>query len=178
MSTMDSQLVRRNRLCCVPAGRACVGSPTCAAQIARASSMKAVARRRPGRGVGDEFVVAAAEVLDEGLARGDHGSRPEAFQAAHRTWPGLQPTMVGFDPIVGVLLGDVCCGRGQFIENPQVCAGSVGGHLDRRRPADQRGRRTGRVAAVSRCSHSSTSMTCPYWSTARYKYRHRPATLT
>ena len=35
-----------------------------------------------------------------------------------------------------------------------------------------------RAAAVSRCSDSSTSMTCPYWSTARYRYRHRPATLT
>jgi hypothetical protein len=35
-----------------------------------------------------------------------------------------------------------------------------------------------RTAAVSRCWDSSTSMTCPYWSTARYRYGHRPATLT
>ena len=71
-------------LCCVPAGRACVGSSRCAAQIARASSVKAVARRRRRRGVGGEFVVAAAEVLDEGMAGGDHGGRPDAFESAHR----------------------------------------------------------------------------------------------
>jgi hypothetical protein len=35
-----------------------------------------------------------------------------------------------------------------------------------------------RAAAVSRCSDSRTSMTCPYWSTARYSYVQRPATLT
>jgi hypothetical protein len=35
-----------------------------------------------------------------------------------------------------------------------------------------------RAAAVSGCSDSSTSMTCPYWSTARYRERHRPAILT
>jgi hypothetical protein len=41
-------LTARGRLCCVPVGRACVGSPRCVAQIARVSSVKAVARRRCG----------------------------------------------------------------------------------------------------------------------------------
>jgi hypothetical protein len=45
--------------------------------------------------------------------------------------------VIGFDPIVAVLLGDVCCGRGQFIQHPQVRAGFVGGHLDRRRGPDE-----------------------------------------
>ena len=34
------------------------------------------------------------------------------------------------------------------------------------------------LAQLSRSSDNSTSMTCPNWSTARYGYRHHPATLT
>jgi hypothetical protein len=35
-----------------------------------------------------------------------------------------------------------------------------------------------RAAARSRRADSSTSMTWPCWSIARYRYVHRPATLT
>ncbi len=35
-----------------------------------------------------------------------------------------------------------------------------------------------RVAALSRRVDANTSMTCPNWSTARYRYTHRPATRT
>ena len=42
-----------------------------------------------------EFVVATAEVLDEGGTGGDHGGGPEAFQSAHRPQAGLQPAMIG-----------------------------------------------------------------------------------
>jgi hypothetical protein len=46
--------------------------------------------------------------------------------------------MISFDGIIGVLLGDVRRGRDQFVDHPQVRAGLVGGHLDRRRAIPQR----------------------------------------
>ena len=97
--------------------------------------------RSPGEGVagvGGEFVVATAEVLYERMARGDTGRRPELFQPAHRAQPSLQPAMISFNTIIGVLLGHVGRGRNQFVDHPQVRAGPVGGHLDRRRPLRQR----------------------------------------
>jgi hypothetical protein len=36
-------------------------------------------------GVGAEFVVAAVEVLDEGVPSADYPGRVESFQAAHRS---------------------------------------------------------------------------------------------
>jgi hypothetical protein len=62
--------------------------------------------------------VAAAEVLDEGVSGGDHRCRSEVFEAAHRAEPGLQPAVVGFDVVVGVLLGYMQGVRGEFIEDP------------------------------------------------------------
>jgi hypothetical protein len=45
--------------------------------------------------------------------------------------------VIGFDPVVAVLLGDVRGGRDQFVQHPRVRAGLVGGHLDRRRAVPQ-----------------------------------------
>src|SRR5829696_4175643 len=59
------------------------------------------------RNVGGEFVVAAAEVLHEGMAGCESCRRAEAFQSAHGPQPGLQSAVIGFDPVVAVLLGDV-----------------------------------------------------------------------
>jgi hypothetical protein len=42
-----------------------------------------------------EFVVAAAEVLDEGVPGTDHSCRAGSFQAAHRPQQGLQALMSG-----------------------------------------------------------------------------------
>ena len=58
-----------------------------------------------GRDFGGEFVVAAAEVLDERMTSGDSCGGAEAFESAHRPQPGLQPTMIGPDAVVAVLLG-------------------------------------------------------------------------
>ena len=54
-----------------------------------------------------EYVVAAAEILDERVASSDHSCRTESFEAAHRPEPSLQAAMVGFYKAVGVLLGDM-----------------------------------------------------------------------
>jgi hypothetical protein len=39
--------------------------------------------------VDPEFVVAAAEILDEGVPGADHSRGAEPFQATHGPWPGL-----------------------------------------------------------------------------------------
>ena len=65
-----------------------------------------------GGDVGGEFVVAAAEVLDERVPGGSDPRGPEAFQPAHRPQPGLQPAMIGFDGVVGVRSLDVCSAEG------------------------------------------------------------------
>jgi hypothetical protein len=45
--------------------------------------------------------------------------------------------MIGFDPVVRVLLGDVRGRPDQFVQHPQVRTNPVGGHLDWRRPVPQ-----------------------------------------
>ena len=64
--------------------------------------------------VGGEFVVAAAEVLHERKAGGYSFRGLEAFESAHWPQPRLQATMIGFDPIVAVLLSRVRRGRVEF----------------------------------------------------------------
>lgn len=51
-----------------------------------------------------EFVVAATEVLHERMPDTDHPCRAELFQAAHRSQPGLQTPVIGFDGIIPVLV--------------------------------------------------------------------------
>ena len=58
-----------------------------------------------------ELVVAAAEVLDEGVPSDHHARRSIGLQPPHRSEPGLQPAVVAFDPVVLVLAGVVQRGR-------------------------------------------------------------------
>jgi hypothetical protein len=53
--------------------------------------------------VGGEFIVAAAQILDERVPGGDDPCGPAAFQAARRPQPGLQPSMIGLDRVIRVL---------------------------------------------------------------------------
>ena len=50
--------------------------------------------------VGDEFVVAAAQVLHESVSGGDGTQRTDRFQSAHRSQPGFQPAVISFDDVV------------------------------------------------------------------------------
>jgi hypothetical protein len=84
--------------------------------------------------VGGEFVVAAPEILHEGMSGSDHGGRVEPFESAHRPEPGFEPAMICLDGVVGVLLGHVQRCRGEFVEDPQVCRRLVGSDLGWRRP--------------------------------------------
>ena len=79
-------------------------------QMARASSVKAAGQPMLWVEFHAEFVVAAAEVLDERVSSTDHSGRAEPFEAAHRPQSGLEPSMIGFDRIIPVLLGDMARG--------------------------------------------------------------------
>ena len=76
-----------------------------------------------------EFVVAAADVLDECVSGADHAGRAEPFEATH--WPksGLEASMIGLDGIIPVLLHNMAHGRQQLIEQPRISRCPVGAHL-------------------------------------------------
>jgi hypothetical protein len=58
-----------------------------------------------------EFVVAAADVLDECVSGADHAGRAEPFEATHGPESRLEPSMIGLDWIIPVLPHDVARGR-------------------------------------------------------------------
>ena len=128
-----------------------------------------------GFGVESEFVVAAAQVLDELVPATDDLGGADTFQAAHWSCSGLQPAVIGFDGVVGVLLHRMAGLGHEFVEHAPG-ARSVVTSVGRRAATSARAKNR-RVAARSRFSEASTSMTCPYWSIARYRYTQRPATL-
>jgi hypothetical protein len=78
------------------------------------------AATRSAWGVGPEFVVAAAQILNEGLP-GDHDLCCSIrLQAAHLSQPALELPVIGLDRVVGVLL-DVVPRRGnQLVEHGWV----------------------------------------------------------
>src|SRR5450755_4146145 len=104
-----------------------------------------------GEGAGGEFVVAAADVLDEGVTGGEDPRGPGALESAHGPEPGFEPPVIGLDRVVRVPL-DCMQGRG-----------------DQLVPARSALVKNRRAAARSRRSDSSTSMTWPCWSIARYR---------
>jgi hypothetical protein len=72
------------------------------------------------RGLGGDVVVAAAQVLDEGMSCGEDPGGAGTLQAAHRPQPCLQPPVVRLDRVVRVPLNSVQ-GRGnQLVEDSRV----------------------------------------------------------
>jgi hypothetical protein len=68
-------------------------------------------------GLDAEFVVPAAHVLHERVTAHDYPRAAIAFEAAHRTQPRFESTMVGLDPIVRVPLGIVKRAREELIND-------------------------------------------------------------
>lgn len=83
----------------------------------------------PWVAVHTEFVMTAAEILDECVPGTDHSCRTEPFQATHRPQSCFEPSMIGLDGVIGVLLHDVACARQQLVEHPRIGGCSVGGHF-------------------------------------------------
>src|SRR5260370_30863284 len=77
-----------------------------------------------GGDAGGDVVVAAAQVLREGVTGGEGASWAVTLQPAHRPEPGLQPPVVCLDPVVRIL--------------PRGVQGPMGSA--RRRPAGNRAR--------------------------------------
>src|SRR5262249_61278826 len=59
----------------------------------------------------NERVVAAAQVLHEGVPGSNGPCRCQAFEPAHRLQPRLESAVIGFDGVVFVALGDMACRR-------------------------------------------------------------------
>jgi hypothetical protein len=80
-------------------------------------------------GIDAEFVVAAPEIPDERVAGADHAGRAESFQSAHGSYSGFEPSMIGFDGIVCVLLHDMARGGQHLLEHSLVGRCPICGHL-------------------------------------------------
>jgi hypothetical protein len=78
--------------------------------------------------------MATADVLNERVPCGDHLRAAELLEATHRSQAGLQPSVIRFDRVVRVLLGDMTGGGYQLLEHPWVGGRPVGGDLDGGRP--------------------------------------------
>ena len=90
-------------------------------------------------GVETEFVVAAANVLHERVTEDDHPCRVVTFQSAHRPEPCLQAAVVGFDPIVRILLSVMKRGGHEFVDHRAQRRRPVGHYLHRRAMSAERG---------------------------------------
>lgn len=71
-----------------------------------------------GFGVGADFVVSAADVLNGGVPGADDLDGAQPLQPSHRPQPGFEPAMVSFDLVVGVPDVDVAGGGQLFVEDP------------------------------------------------------------
>ena len=70
-----------------------------------------------GASVASQFVVASADVLHERVTAHDHAGAVITFESAHRSQSCLQAAMVGFDPIVRILLSVVTRSGDQFLDH-------------------------------------------------------------
>jgi len=83
------------------------------------------------RDLGGDVIVAAAQVLYEGMSHSENPDGAVTFQPAHRPQPRLQPSVVCLDRIVRVPLNGVQ-GRGnQFVEHSRADCCAVCRDLDR-----------------------------------------------
>src|SRR5437868_6409830 len=114
--------------------------------------------------------MAAADVLDERMPGTNDSCAAELFEPAHRPQSRLQASVIGFDRIVSVLLGDMTGRRHQLIKHPRVGGRAVSSDLGRGRPVlEGAGEESSRGRQVPLLD-TRTSITCPNWSMARYRY--------
>ena len=68
---------------------------------------------------------------------GGYSCAAELFEPAYRSQSGLQPSVIGFDWIISVSLGDMAGGRHQLVEYPRVGGRVISGDLNWGRPVFQ-----------------------------------------
>jgi hypothetical protein len=71
-------------------------------------------------GIQTEFVVASTYVLDKSVSGADHSGRTKLFEAAHRPQSSLEPTMICFDQVIAVLLGEMAGSGHQLVKHPRI----------------------------------------------------------
>ena len=76
--------------------------------------------------------MATAEVLHEGVPGDDRLRGPVRAQAAHRSEPVLELTVIGLDRIVRVPFDVMPRRRDQLLKHARIDRGGVGDHLARR----------------------------------------------
>jgi hypothetical protein len=122
----------------------------------------------PWIGIEAQFVVTAPQVLNERRPSADHSGRAEPFEPTDRFQPGFEPTMIGFDGLFAY------CSTTWHAEASS--SSSTRGYMGARSVLTPAGRgpcsrarvKNRRVAAKSRFCATTTSMTWPCWSIARY----------
>jgi hypothetical protein len=123
--------------------------------------------------------VGAAQTPDERVPGCNHLRRAEAFQPSHGSQPRLQPAVISFNPICSRTAPSRAARRAAahpaYANRQLPCRCSPHAVLG---DIPEPGGRTGEWRAAVRSSEASTSITCPYWSTAQYRYIHRPETFT
>jgi hypothetical protein len=129
--------------------------------------------------LGGQLVVASPEVLHEAMPGDDHPGTGVLLEPLHRSQPRLQPAMIGLDLVVGVRLGAMPRRWEQLLQHDRmVAARSVATSTGWTLVVPMAWSKNRWAAVMSRRAEKNASMTCPVWSTARYTYRHRPATFT
>ena len=83
------------------------------------------------RQVGGEFVVSAAQVLDERVPSHDGAQRADRLQSAHRPQPAFEPTVIGVYDVIRVMLEDMPRSRDELIDHARIHRCPVGGDLTR-----------------------------------------------
>jgi hypothetical protein len=73
--------------------------------------------------------MSAAQVLDEAMPDEHHPGATVLLEAAHRSQPGLQPTVIGLDPVVGVSVGAMPCEWQQLLQYRWVHRRLIGDDL-------------------------------------------------
>ena len=82
-------------------------------------------------GLDTEYVVAATNVLHEGVTADDHSGGPVGLESAHRSQSGLEPPVVSLNAVVHVLVGVVERVRDQLLDHRFQRLGQVSDHLIR-----------------------------------------------
>jgi hypothetical protein len=83
------------------------------------------------RGVGPEFVVASADVLDQSVASYHDRRGSVAFESAHWPQSSFESAVIAFDAIVLMFLGVVKRVRDQLLNHCFQCLSKISDHLVR-----------------------------------------------
>jgi hypothetical protein len=78
-----------------------------------------------------QLVMAAAEVLHEPMAGNDDPGAVVLLESWHRSQPCLQAAVIGFEVVVGVLVGAVPCRWEQVFHDDRVGRSPIGDNLSR-----------------------------------------------